>query len=1610
MPHSPHTSERRKSTFVQSAWRISVALAALFLTWSQASSQVTPLCATPTEVHFECDYNEMLDVIHLYEDTLSSLLEETISEKYWLIDTLENGRIWFTYNCDTLYAETLELMARIEAARVPPGSYDPCSNFLNVVYYGTGIRCLGGATGGRDYLDNCWFATNLQTIQFANGDTIEDAAVAAEWLAADGPARALYEDDTEVLDAFGLHYNPYAILDPRRLCPPGWTLPDSTEVDNLQTWASESNQLAHAQRRASDDAEWAPFESVHMGDGVYENQPTTQFYALQFENASVQDSLPYFGNNSSFNSANPQDRLLGANEAHGLTVRCRRMVESEIEADPDYLAWAATPQAATISGPASYWAQMPHVHTLAYEGDSLLRGQVFYTGPGAVKSAGFKWGSNALLSGADSVVSETNDYPPAEWGEDNQLEVIDSIFVELVNDLVPNETYYYAAWAENNFGYSYGDTLSFTFELPPFACGIATVNFDGHNYGTTLIGEQCWFSENLQSTIYADGTAIPEVTDGTEWQNATTGARCAMSNDATTVATKGYLYNQHAVLDERHLCPTGWHVPTDDEWKDLERHLGVPEAELDNSEFGSNWRGTDEDLDLKSESPAWDGNNSTGYSALPLGNRGFVGSFYNANSYHMTWTSTPQIYRALTWGTNGIQRSLNDERMGASIRCILGSGATAPQVSTGAATDIDLTTASLNGELTAEGDSAVTATGFIYSANPDLSGGTEVAGSALSGSFSGATSSLEPATTYYFSAFATSAVGTTYGDTLSFTTLTPPALVETADATGVTDASAGISGSLNGDVVTGDVTESGFIWSTFASLSGGEEVTGTLVDGVLTASIDGLEEGTNYYYVAFVTDDNGRSYGDTLVFRTSLRCSDETLSACGTETIVYQDYEYNLFGVGDQCWFRENLRSDNYTDGTPILRGHWMAQFGEPYADEGVVSYYGEGYSELDVIVDSYGGVEALIDRFGYIYNAYAAQNPKGLCPTGWHISTLEDVAVLEGLLPKYEGTYQTDWASVVNETIEGQVPPCFHLDQAPYFNPGDYHFNDIYIMGNTNSSILLMGDITPPPYEGIAMSFYNHGTGAWMDRLEMGAPVRCVKGENTIPEVFVCGPSTVNYNGHDYSTFTNWDGQCWFQEDLKTELYTNGDTIAGNLSEAEWLATEEGAQAVYNDDETHLETYGRLYNHNAIQDERGVCPTDWRVSTSADWDDVFAIFGGTTNVGFTLKSPDGWNGGGSQILFHGLPGGLRSGEASVGYQGSGQLALWWANQATPKAYFASSFSMDMSEPIWGGLEAAGFSVRCVKEASAPVVETRQATLVTNLSADINGYVNYMEGDEALTEIGFLVSEDSLLSDATEYTALGGWLQGPDGSTYAGSIRTGLNYLPRGNTYFYTIYATNAFGTTYGDTLSFTTDFVCGNDGIYYDLVYYGTTPIGDVCWMTEDLRVTTYRDGTTIPNGLTASEWTSTTDGARAKFYEDDESSFFYNANAPSLYNWEAVNSGELCPPGYRVATDEDWSNLETAIAGDVNSLITLGYGPATTNSTGFNALSQGTRSGETGEWISSSSDAAMRYWTASASDGFPWHRNVTWSGVNWLENPSMSRENDQNPKAGMLVRCVKE
>jgi uncharacterized protein (TIGR02145 family) len=188
---------------------------------------------------------------------------------------------------------------------------------------------------------------------------------------------------------------------------------------------------------------------------------------------------------------------------------------------------------------------------------------------------------------------------------------------------------------------------------------------DGHSYGVVEIGDQCWFTENLRTTVYADDSAIPEVTDDTAWAGLSTGARCDYDNDASNVATYGRLYNWHAVNNGSGLCPSGWHVPTDGEWTALETYLAA------NGHSGA------EGTALKSTSGWNSGGNGTdnfGFSALPGGFRDNDGYFVAAGYFGFWWSSSPSgggaWYRYLDLTSPVIGRDLNGPRNGLSVRCL----------------------------------------------------------------------------------------------------------------------------------------------------------------------------------------------------------------------------------------------------------------------------------------------------------------------------------------------------------------------------------------------------------------------------------------------------------------------------------------------------------------------------------------------------------------------------------------------------------------------------------------------------------------------------------------------------------------------------------------------------------------------------------------------------------------------------------------------------------------------------------------------------------------------------------------------------------------------------
>jgi len=174
--------------------------------------------------------------------------------------------------------------------------------------------------------------------------------------------------------------------------------------------------------------------------------------------------------------------------------------------------------------------------------------------------------------------------------------------------------------------------------------------------------------ENLKVSKYNDGTVIPNVTDNTEWSNLKTGAWCHYNNSDSLGKIYGKLYNWFTVnpVLNKNICPSGWHVPKDSEWKTLIDYLGgesIAGGKL--KEIGL----------LKWDSPNIGATNSSLFSGIGSGMRDYDGKYHHLNIYASYWSSSDyNQYNGASFhlNHNTESASIDDfgKDIGYSIRCL----------------------------------------------------------------------------------------------------------------------------------------------------------------------------------------------------------------------------------------------------------------------------------------------------------------------------------------------------------------------------------------------------------------------------------------------------------------------------------------------------------------------------------------------------------------------------------------------------------------------------------------------------------------------------------------------------------------------------------------------------------------------------------------------------------------------------------------------------------------------------------------------------------------------------------------------------------------------------
>lgn len=250
------------------------------------------------------------------------------------------------------------------------------------------------------------------------------------------------------------------------------------------------------------------------------------------------------------------------------------------------------------------------------------------------------------------------------------------VFTTNLTGLLPSTTYYARAFAMNSAGTGYGDQVIFRTLDEEVQADSFTDMRDGTTYNWVSIGNQVWMSENLAYlpvvSPSSDGSETSPFYYVYDYEGSSVNEAKATSN----YATYGVLYNLEAA---KTACPTGWRIPTDDEWKVLEKYLGMSEADLNATGYrysGSVGGKLKEPGTLHWLRPNAGATNKIGFNALPGGSRygsggfGHLGTNADFRSASEDGSQNASL-RYLDYSIDGVGRGFYDGRYAFSVRCLM---------------------------------------------------------------------------------------------------------------------------------------------------------------------------------------------------------------------------------------------------------------------------------------------------------------------------------------------------------------------------------------------------------------------------------------------------------------------------------------------------------------------------------------------------------------------------------------------------------------------------------------------------------------------------------------------------------------------------------------------------------------------------------------------------------------------------------------------------------------------------------------------------------------------------------------------------------------------------
>ena len=524
-----------------------------------------------------------------------------------------------------------------------------------------------------------------------------------------------------------------------------------------------------------------------------------------------------------------------------------------------------------------------------------------------------------------------------------------------------------------------------------------------------------------------------------------------------------------------------------------------------------------------------------------------------------------------------------------------------------------------------------------------------------------------------------------------------------------------------------------------------------------------------------------------------------------------------------------------------------------------------------------------------------------------------------------------------------------------------------------------------------------------------------CTLTLNVIVPTSGYGENITDVDGNSYKT-VYIGTQQWMGENLKTSKYSDGSTILNLTNPSEFVNNKSGAWALYNNDASKNDQYGKLYNWYALNPttngNKNVCPAGWHVPTDEEWQILSNYIQGNSGKlkqegTLTWQSPN--TGATNSTLFSAVPGGYTSG----GGVGLGSSGYWWSVTEVNSNLAYNRGMLNINTAFYRNNDKSknlGCSVRCLKGEPTPQpiqgsiqgidcgTATNNGTLTANIPASgVSSVIAYTGGNGSPHQGQTITSTG--VTGLTATLAAGNFANGNGSLTYEISGTPSANGTAS--------FAVNIGGKTCTLTLNVIVptsgygENITDVDGNSYKTVYIGTQQ-----WMGENLKTSKYSDGSTILNLTNPSEFVNNKSGAWA-LYNNDASK---NDQYGKLYNWYALNpttngNKNVCPAGWHVPTDEEWQILSNYIQGNSGKLKQEGtltwQSPNTgaTNSTLFSAVPGGYTSGG-GVGLGSSG-----YWWSVTEV----NSNLAYNRGMLYVNTAFYRNNDKSKNLGCSVRCLK-